>query len=503
MSKRKASFQIPVIEDQLLTLGAPTIAVIGAGPKAAAIAAKAGVLRALGLSKVNVCVIESRRPAANWDGKNGFTNGEMPLGTNPEKDCGFPYDCRIFNDDKTNASVNEWMLAFSWQAYNVAQGTYSEWVDRGRLAPTHKQFASYLRWVIDRSGARRINGTVHRIVPSKQSVSAKLFIEPHSEINGLNKAHQELSCRDPRLQDISGIVAYPVDGVVLTGPGAPIPIRGTDRFKTPDVLTGEDYWQHEREFLDLRDCTIGVFGGGETAATILLSLIKLTGSSCQIELVSASGLIYTRGEGFHENQIYSRPEKWKDIEELRRPQVIQHTDRGVFSVHAREQLDQCERLNVIKGYVDSIKQWDNQIGAEIRWNTKSGQDSTLRKYDRVIVARGFDAWHLPNTLLPDYFGEHTNRKDLVQQIDEHLRMPVADSKVNLHVPALAGLTQGPGFMNLSCLGTLADRILSLYVNGTNSIDCNMTATVADAIGETGSGEQSGQPEPPITSVLKS
>jgi mycobactin lysine-N-oxygenase len=29
----------------------------------------------------------------------------------------------------------------------------------------------------------------------------------------------------------------------------------------------------------------------------------------------------------------------------------------------------------------------------------------------------------------------------------------------LHLPVLAGLAQGPGFPNLSCLGLLADRVL--------------------------------------------
>jgi mycobactin lysine-N-oxygenase len=32
----------------------------------------------------------------------------------------------------------------------------------------------------------------------------------------------------------------------------------------------------------------------------------------------------------------------------------------------------------------------------------------------------------------------------------------------LHLPMLAGLGQGPGFANLSCLGRLADRILESY-----------------------------------------
>jgi mycobactin lysine-N-oxygenase len=33
----------------------------------------------------------------------------------------------------------------------------------------------------------------------------------------------------------------------------------------------------------------------------------------------------------------------------------------------------------------------------------------------------------------------------------------------LHLPLVAGLAQGPGFPNLSCLGLLSDRILRRYV----------------------------------------
>jgi mycobactin lysine-N-oxygenase len=32
----------------------------------------------------------------------------------------------------------------------------------------------------------------------------------------------------------------------------------------------------------------------------------------------------------------------------------------------------------------------------------------------------------------------------------------------LHLPVLAGVAQGPGFPNLSCLGLLADRVLGPY-----------------------------------------
>ena len=33
----------------------------------------------------------------------------------------------------------------------------------------------------------------------------------------------------------------------------------------------------------------------------------------------------------------------------------------------------------------------------------------------------------------------------------------------LHLPMVAGLAQGPGFPNLSCLGLLSDRVLRRYV----------------------------------------
>ena len=33
----------------------------------------------------------------------------------------------------------------------------------------------------------------------------------------------------------------------------------------------------------------------------------------------------------------------------------------------------------------------------------------------------------------------------------------------LHLPVMAGLAQGPGFPNLSCLGLLSDRILRRYL----------------------------------------
>ena len=42
-------------------------------------------------------------------------------------------------------------------------------------------------------------------------------------------------------------------------------------------------------------------------------------------------------------------------------------------------------------------------------------------------------------------------------------LSVAGLSPPLHLPLAAGLAQGPGFPNLSCLGLLSDRILRRYV----------------------------------------
>jgi mycobactin lysine-N-oxygenase len=42
-------------------------------------------------------------------------------------------------------------------------------------------------------------------------------------------------------------------------------------------------------------------------------------------------------------------------------------------------------------------------------------------------------------------------------------LSIAGLSPPLHLPVLAGLAQGPGFPNLSCLGLLSDRVLRRYV----------------------------------------
>jgi mycobactin lysine-N-oxygenase len=47
-------------------------------------------------------------------------------------------------------------------------------------------------------------------------------------------------------------------------------------------------------------------------------------------------------------------------------------------------------------------------------------------------------------------------------------LSVNDVEPKLFLPGLAGLTQGPGFPNLSCLGRLSDRVLGSDIFSTDT-----------------------------------
>ena len=85
-------------------------------------------------------------------------------------------------------------------------------------------------------------------------------------------------------------------------------------------------------------------------------------------------------------------------------------------------------------------------------------------YDAVVVAIGFDGCWFEALLGKDAGGRYRDALsggELERAIDVDLS--VAGLAPPLHLPVLAGLAQGPGFPNLSCLGLVSDRILRRYV----------------------------------------
>ena len=130
---------------------------VGAGPKGIAIAAKARALAAAGLPAPHVVLIDRGEVAGNWSGRQGYTSGLLPLGTPPEKDVGYPY-AASWGD--ASADVVAAMAEYSWHRHLIRHGAYGDWVDRGRIRPTHRQWSAYLRDVAEAADAEIARGVV-------------------------------------------------------------------------------------------------------------------------------------------------------------------------------------------------------------------------------------------------------------------------------------------------------------------------------------------------------
>jgi mycobactin lysine-N-oxygenase len=404
----------------------PTLAVVGAGPKGIAIAAKARALEAAGLDAPRVVLVDRGAVAGNWTGRQGYTNGLLPLGTPPEKDVGFPY---ADSWGPASAAVTAAMADYTWQRHLIGHGAYADWVDRGRMRPTHRQWSWYLHEVADKAQAEIIEADVTGLEADGERW--RLTLEPGE--------------------------AMWADGVVVTGAGPPIRVGGQpDRH--PRVLDGRSYWMHEHKTRVAQNAC--VIGSGETAASVVISLLSKLPKHSSVDVLTSRGVLYSRGESYEENRLYSDPGDWPALAEANRREFLIRTDRGVFSRQAEAILNASRGFRSLAGRAVAIQAGEQQVVVTIEY----GDEREHVAYDLVVVAIGFEARWFERLL-----GEQAHHRltdalagaRLERQIEVDLS--VAGLRPPLHLPVVAGLAQGPGFPNLSCLGLLSDRILHRYI----------------------------------------
>jgi mycobactin lysine-N-oxygenase len=404
------------------------LAVVGAGPKGIAIAAKARALAVAGLPAPRVVLIDRGEVAGNWSGRQGYTSGLLPLGTPPEKDVGYPYAASW---GEASAGVVAAMAEYSWQRHLIRHGAYSDWIDRGRMRPTHREWSAYLSEVAEAAQAEVVRGAVTGL-----------------EITGDDGWEVTLEAGD----------AIAADGVVITGAGPAITVPGQPR-DHPRVLDGRTYWLAAHELKRERALNVCVIGSGETAASVVIDLLMRFHKHSTVDVLTARGVLYSRGESYDENRFYSDPGDWPRLAEAHRREFLGRTDRGVFSLQAEATLNQARGLRTLAGRAAAIEAREHDVIVTIAY----GEERERVAYDAVVAAIGFDGrWFesLLNGTASRRYQEATGRGDLERRIG--LDLSVA-GLAPLHLPVMAGLAQGPGFPNLSCLGLLSDRILRRYV----------------------------------------
>ncbi len=408
------------------------LAIIGAGTKAVAVAAKAAELRAMGVDAPEVIAVERTAIGANWQAAGGWTDGAHRLGTGPEKDIGFPYQSALV--PRRNAELDERMMRHSWQSYLVATGQFAEWVDRGRPAPPHRRWSQYLQWVAERVGMSVTLGEVTEIGSQQGDTGAGWELKTHE----------------------STVAA---DALMITGPGQ---AERSILPGNPRVLSIAQFWHRAAAQELIAADRVAVIGGGETAGTMLDELFRHRVST--ITVISPQVTLFTRGEGFFENTLYSDPTHWDGLTPAEKRDAMNRTDRGVFSVRVQEALLADDRIRHLRGRVAHAVARDERIRLTLQTERGGERLETVHGFDLVIDGSGANAmWFQPLLrqealdMLELGLGAPLTGDRLQEAIGHDLA--VDDVEPKLFLPGLAGLTQGPGFPNLSCLGRLSDRVL--------------------------------------------
>ena len=401
--------------------------IIGAGPKAVAVAVKAHVLRSSGYRAPEITIVESLAVGNNWRRTGGWTDGRQSLGTSPFKDIGFPYEAdRIIAERPVDAA----MFEFSWGSYLGKTGQYAKWVDRGSPSPTHNEWAMYLEWALALTETEVIFGDVI-------SIGRSFFGQFEIEV-----AHQ-------------GTVSS--DSVMITGSG-----RG-DELLASSCMSVPEFWAIRSKDESFTDRSVIIVGSGETAASITRCIVERSRPSDLI-IVSPTETIYSRGESYLENSFFTDPSEWYKIGEAQRRHFIKRTDRAVFSQDVQSLISSQGVHRHIQGRVVGVESSPAGLVAEIR-NAESGSSSTYIDTDFVIDARGGNPLWFEELLtgslrseLENCLGAPLTPQAIESSIGYDLAVEGFPSKIFL--PNLAAFRQGPGFPNLSSLGRLSDRVLS-------------------------------------------
>lgn len=401
--------------------------IVGCGPKAVAIAANAYVLKKLGWDVPDITIIEKYGIAANWDGTNGYTDGQPHLGTPPTEDIGFPYLSSF------GSLVNEELFKLSFFSYKIDSGNYTEWINRKQQAPTHSMFADYFKWVIKKISQEVKIGRVTKI--SLHNDKWIVHYKDNSEV-----------------KEVAG------DGLVITGPGDPYEfprLTNNDGDKTKRIFNGQNVWKNMSHFKDLRHAKIAVIGGGETAAAIVTSLINKIDDSSQIEIIIRHPMLFSRNENWMEVMFFSTAHNWTKLSTQEKMEVIRHADRGTFSPPTKELLDSAYNVNLQMGSAEGIGTFNEKVYVNF---IEKGETKKI-EYDYVIEATGFNPFSFIDLFEDKSILEEI--KLLPEKIEKNLS--VKGIYPYLHLPRLAAINQGPGFPHLSCLGLLSERILSSYI----------------------------------------
>jgi mycobactin lysine-N-oxygenase len=412
--------------------------IVGAGAKAAGIATKVHIFNSLGLTRLSILVIEGTEVAASWKGRNGMTSGEEPLAVTPIKDVGFPYRSHV-EFGEAGEAIDAALAQFTWQQYMVSTRRYARWVDAGSPQVRHRDYGEYLTWVLSRAteGVEHLPARVTQV--RLDEGGERWVVEAEGD----------------------GQSAHAGAALVLTGPGIHRAFP-----HEPAVADRVFHCDSKREeFASIpedRQCDVAIVGGGESALSATMFLRGMR-PDCRFTIYTPM-LPMSRGESFLENRVFSNPDvvEWESLDQQTRRDFVKHSDRGVFDPPSLSAIAYDDRCRFVTGRVTDV----GAAGEGVRLEYESPEGAVSSEHDFVANCTGFDLLAQLRTLFPASVREVIERRcgqlwdrpaGSEVPIGRHLEL--VGMQPRLHIPGLAGLSQGPGFANLGALGLLSNRVL--------------------------------------------
>ncbi len=406
--------------------------IVGCGPKALNILAKAEALKHFGWEVPEIIVLEKGSVGSNWSGSNGYTDGKGILGISPLKTFNYPSNS-IFGED-----VAKYMDKFSFKNSFPFDNGYEKWVDGGMNWITHEQFAQYLWWISYHFEKNIYENSIVTKVTHKDNIW-NVEYETHG------KTYRLVS-----------------DGLVFTGPGEvdnPFNIKPNG----VNVFDAKNWWNEKEKFHNLHG-SVALIGGGISAGSIFETILADKRSYFRIDWYTRRGL-FTRSENFANNQRFSHPELWQQIPIETRKNFISSTDRGSIDSTTHKAMSDCgDYLQEIICDISSVEEADGKI----RILFKDGLGQKARLYDKIVLCTGFnntDFLKLTNTDTQSHLSY-----GLENSIEPDLS--VKDFIPKLHLPMLSAINVGIGCATLGSPSTMSDRLLSSWVTKDPKLEVN-------------------------------
>jgi mycobactin lysine-N-oxygenase len=441
------------------------ILVVGAGAKAAALAAKIHAINTLGLGEISMTVIEKTEPAASWLGRNGMTSGEEPLAIPPIKDVGFPYQSsRQFGElgDEIDAAL----LPFTWQRFAMERHEYAAWVNSGSPSVRHCDYGEYLGWVLERAtnGVSIYDGRVTGV--------------------SLGEGHDRWQVEVAERGRPGDPERHTGGALVLTGPGVHRHFP-----HDPDVESRVFHCDSRREeFARVQEgeaVEIAIVGGGESALSALVFLRELR-PHARLTVYTPT-LPLSRGESFLENRVFADPDNvsWEHLDVETRRDFVKHCDRGVFDQTVLARIADDDHLSFVTGRAVHVSLAGDGEGAMLEFESPS-EGPQAERYDFVINCTGFDLLRQLRGLFPDAVRDEVEEQcgplwdgPPKAEVPIGRGLELEGVRPRLHIPGLGGLRQGPGFANLGSLGLLANRVLQPLLAELSAQFAGISETIED------------------------